>query len=55
MKFFKLIHYPTAAKQKAPKKRVTRYEVQVMFDGMFEDMIVISTTSSHTNKKDKKA
>lgn len=39
-----------AAKKKAAKKRATKYEESVKFNGTFEDMIAISTTGAGVKK-----
>ncbi|MGN6196723.1 MAG: hypothetical protein ACTHOB_17415 [Ginsengibacter sp.] len=41
-------------KKKAPKKRASKYEPKVKFEGTFEDMIAISTTGAGTKKKAEK-
>jgi hypothetical protein len=33
-------------KKKSPKKRATKYDPPVMFNGTFEEMIAISTTGA---------
>jgi uncharacterized protein YueI len=42
-------------KKKAPKKRASKYEEKVKFDGTFEELIALSITGAGTKKKaDKK-
>lgn len=40
-----------AAKKKPTKKRATKYEEKITFDGSFADMIVISVTGAGAPKK----
>jgi len=39
-----------AVKKKATKKRASRYEPKVKFNGTFEELIAISTTGAGTTK-----
>ena len=43
-----------AIKKKASKKRASKYEPKVKFEGAFEDMIAISTTGAGVKKKEEK-
>jgi hypothetical protein len=43
-----------AIKKKGPKKRPSKYEPKIKFEGTFEDMISISTTGAGAKKKEKK-
>lgn len=40
-------------KKTSPKKRASKYEPKVKFNGSFEDMVNISLTGAGVKKKDK--
>ena len=40
-------------KKKAPKKKASKYDPKLKFDGTFEEMIAISTTGAEAKKNTK--